>query len=340
MLNRYLRHAPKLLVLVVLVAGCSSSSHSTKTKSATTSVIPPSASRSAARVAPVLNPLTGLGKPSTGPVVAVKIEDTAAGRPQTGIDRADIVFIEQVEGGLTRLLAVFDTSLPTVEPVRSTRANDPELAMEFGPIAYVASGGSRAELKPLERSTLRATLNDAGGPGFSRDNNRSAPNNLRANLRVAGERVKGPAAKSIGLLFSKSLINPSAAGTSLRTTVGGTQVEFRYSPKTQRYNRYINGVEQHTTAGTIVSTTNVVVQFCRSTVYGADRDVLGNPAQYTHTIGSGSVVVFRGGRRILGTWHRASVTVGTHLTDRTGARLALAPGNTWFVLAATGAALS
>ena len=73
------------------------------------------------------NPLTG-GKVTANPVVAVKIDNTSAGRPQYGISQADVVYIEQVEGGLTRMMAVFHTHLPTeVGPVRSVRTTDVEL---------------------------------------------------------------------------------------------------------------------------------------------------------------------------------------------------------------------
>src|SRR5215467_7104506 len=93
---------------VLALAACSSSHHATQT---TTPAAPTSAPSTAPP--PSINPLTG-GAPSTNSVVAAKIDDTAAGRPQRGIDKADIVYIEQVEGGLTRLLAVFNTTLPSL----------------------------------------------------------------------------------------------------------------------------------------------------------------------------------------------------------------------------------
>lgn len=170
---------------------------------------------------PAVNPLTG-GTVSQNPVVAVKIEDTAAGRPQVGIDKADIVYIEQAEGGLTRLLAVYNTNLPTAEPVRSTRAGDPELASQFGPIVYVASGGSHPELAPLDQSKLRSDINDRGGPGFSRDSSRPVPNNLRADLAAIAAKLKGPKAKDIGLVWSSQLVTAgSRPATSVHTRVGG-----------------------------------------------------------------------------------------------------------------------
>lgn len=82
---------------------------------------------------PAVNPLTGLRGVPTGPVVAVKIDDTASGRPQIGLEAADVVYVEQVEAGATRLVAVFAGRHPgTVGPVRSVRNNDPELLGAYG----------------------------------------------------------------------------------------------------------------------------------------------------------------------------------------------------------------
>jgi hypothetical protein len=289
---------------------------------------------------PAANPLTG-ENPSDNPVVAVKIEDTALGRPQVGVDKADIVYVEQVEGGLTRLLAVFNSTLPTVEPVRSTRPSDPELALQFGHIIFVASGGSRAGIAPLDKSPLRAVINDRGGPGFSRDPKRPAPENLRANLARIAAKINGPKAKSIGLVWSTRLTAANTrAGGLVRTRVGSTQVTFQWSGRLHRYVRIIDGQVQHADDGNVIATPNVIVQFCRLTVYAKDRDVLGNPAEYTHTIGHGRAVVFRDGRRIEGTWSRQAVDDGTTLRTTDGKAFVLAPGGAWFVLVAANAPLA
>ncbi|MGH8860380.1 MAG: DUF3048 domain-containing protein [Jatrophihabitantaceae bacterium] len=317
------------LVGLIAVAGCSGGS-SGGTPSAS-----PSVHRSSSPPPAAVNPFTGQA-PSDNPVIAVKIEDTALGRPQVGTDKADIVYVERVEGGLTRLMAIFNTSLPTVEPVRSVRPNDPELALQFGHIIFVASGGSRAGIAPLEKSPLRAIINDRGGPGFSRDTKRVAPENLRANLTQIAKKVKGPTARSIGLAWSTRMpAGQTRPGSLVQTRVGGTAVTFRWAPKTHRYVRIIDGQVQHTADGSVISTPNVIVQFCQVTVYTKDRDVLGHPAQYTHTIGKGRAVVFRNGRRIEGTWSRRSVTDGTSLRTSDGKVIPLAPGGAWFVLAAT-----
>ncbi len=311
---------------VVALAACGGGHHAEQTAPATSPH--------------VLNPLTG-GRPSNNAVVAVKIDDTAAGRPQVGIDAANIVYIEQVEGGLTRLLAVYDTTLPNVEAVRSTRVGDADLAMQFGPIAYVASGGAKVALTALDASTLRSNLSDRGGVGFARDANRPAPYNLTADLAAIAAKLKSPRAKNIGLIWSPTVTSPgSRPATALHTQVGGTPVAFVWNTTLHRYARSINGAIQQSADGKIIATPNVVVQFCSVTTNLADIDQAGNPAKVTHTIGRGTVSVFRDGRRIDGTWTRPSVGDGTHLTDATGAPIALAPGGAWFVLVATGTPLT
>jgi hypothetical protein len=321
------------LAALLAVAGCSGSSSGGEQ----TTAAPPSESTAP----PAVNPLTG-ESPSKNPVIAVKIEDTALGRPQVGTNLADIVYVEQVEGGLTRLMAVFNSTLPSaVEPVRSVRPSDPELALEYGHIIFVASGGSHAGLAPLLKSPLKRVINDSGGPGFHRDPNRDAPENLIANLKTISKKVKGPSATDIGLQWSDQLPGgPTKPGKVVQTKVGGTDVGFRWDPKTHRYLRIIDGQVQHTADGSVISTPNVIVQFCKVTTYTKDRDVLGNPAKYTHTIGKGRVVVFRDGKRIDGTWSRGAVTDGTSLKTSNGTPITLTPGGAWFVLAATDAPLN
>jgi len=63
-----------------------------------------------------LNGLPGVNEQ----ILVVKIDDTRAAHPQIGLEYADVVYVEQVEGGLTRLAAVYSSQLPPlIGPVRS-----------------------------------------------------------------------------------------------------------------------------------------------------------------------------------------------------------------------------
>ena len=76
-----------------------------------------------------------------GQLLAVKIDDTNMAHPQIGLEDAEIVFIEQVEGGLTRLAAIFSTVIPQrVGPVRSARISDIDVLSQFGRVAFAYSG--------------------------------------------------------------------------------------------------------------------------------------------------------------------------------------------------------
>lgn len=312
--------------------------------SPTTSAAKPSPSKSAtpapAPKPPTINPLTG-GKPSNNKVIAVKVDDTSGARPQVGLNYADIVYIEQVEGGLTRLVAVFNSRLPNrVGPVRSTRNDDPEIVRQFGSVIYVASGGDHVEYRPLDRSSLRPVINDRGGPGFSRDPSRPVPLNLFSNLQTVAKNVKGPKATDIGLHWSAKITNPNRAGGVVNTRVGGTAVQFRWNHTMHRYVRYYQGHIDKLANGSAVRTPNVVVQFVRGNVFPEDIDPAGNPAWYQHTVGKGNVVVFRDGRRISGRWSRPRAVSGTELVDQHGKPISLAPGGAWFVLVNNGTSLA
>jgi Protein of unknown function (DUF3048) N-terminal domain/Protein of unknown function (DUF3048) C-terminal domain len=288
--------------------------------------------------APPVNPLTGIGRPLPGPVIAVKIDDVAAARPQVGIDKADIVYIEQVEAGLTRLIAVYDTNKLVVGPVRSVRASDVELLDQYGRIALAAAGGAGDSLTTLAASPLKGVL---GGPWFFRDDSRYMPHNLMLNLaQMSG--IGSAAAKSIGWTWAASLagISGGKPGGSLHTIVGGTAVAFQWNASLKRYVRYIDGVAQVAADGAPVATPNVIVQFCQGYVNPNDIDVVGNPGHYTKTIGTGHVAIYRNGVRIDGTWSRPTAASGTTYRDAKGHVIPLSPGGAWVVLATNGAPLT
>jgi hypothetical protein len=334
------------------LAACSGSQHKkpAATSSAPTSSSPsptPTTSTPAAKPAP-RNPYTGIGPVPRTPVVAVKIDDTAPGRPQYNIDKADIVYIEAVEAGYTRLAAIFGTNKPTVGYVRSTRPSDPDLFLQYGKITEAYSGGQRVSLELRKKAGLTGWSNDAGAAGFFRVSRAGTDYiNVRLNLATVAKKTHTTRPRSIGWTFSSSLAGlTTSAATNIRTTVTGsypvsvgTPVNFRWDTKLRKYVRYIGGVRQHAADGNAISATNVVVQQCTVTSYPKDRDVNGYPAQFTTTTGTGHVTIFRQGRRIDGTWSRPKLGSGTVFRTAAGKVIPLAPGNTWVVLIRKGVPL-
>lgn len=279
------------------------------------------------------NPFTGIGPVPKLPTIIAKIDDTAPGRPQVGIDRADIVYIEEAEGGLSRLAAVFGTYKPVVGYVRSTRPSDPELFLQYGKITEVASGGGGDSLPKMDRSGIHGWINDRGARYYRRvTRSQSSYINLVLNLRRVANHTHTPRPHSIGLHFSAKPASEGINGTVVHTLVGSTPVTFKWWPKLHRYVRFIDGRPQRADDGNWVTAANVIVQRCKIKNHPQDRDVLGNPSQFTYTVGAGKVAVFRDGHELRGYWHRRRVNDGIRFTFANGRPITVAPGNTWIAL--------
>ena len=114
----------------------------------------------------------------------MKVENTADAYPLAGLQNADVVYEEMVEGGITRFMALYQCqSSPRVGPVRSARTTDPRVLLQFGPRSMLSySGGQLAVVNDIARSTLMSFDETTGGDAFSRDDSRVMPHNLFLNV--------------------------------------------------------------------------------------------------------------------------------------------------------------
>jgi hypothetical protein len=271
-------------------------------------------------------------------VVAVKLDDTAAGRPSMGLEKADVIYIEEVEGGLSRMVAVFASAKPSVRAVRSIRSSDMELLGQYGRIVVVASGGAPGTLRELDRSTLHSVINDRGQVGFFRDPSLRAPYNVVSDLAKVSTVLKADGVRNVGFTWAADdprLARAKSAAT-VSTRVGSTPVGFVWDAKLARYVRTVGGQRIRTASGAPVAKPNVLVQFCLISADRSDVDVNGNPTMFTKTVGAGRVVLFRGGKRIVGKWSRPSIGAPTTFTDAAGKPLLFAPGGTFVALVRPG----
>ena len=144
------------------------------------------------------SPVTGTCASQDAPVLVVKIDDVYEARPQFNLNAADIVLVEPVEGGLTRLFAVYNSSLPaTVGPIRSARITDTDLAPMLGNPLFAYSG-SQSKLVPYLKATRMQLVGaPQGGTGYRRLSDRSAPHNYVADTADLLTRVDDPASARI-----------------------------------------------------------------------------------------------------------------------------------------------
>ena len=270
------------------------------------------------------DPLTG-GKVSNHEVIAVKVENIAAARPQVGLSRADITFVEEVEGAQTRLIAIYHSRFPKrLGPVRSARSTDVQLLPLFGKPGLVYSGANSAVQRKIDNASIVPI------PRSTRDHRRVAPHNVFVNLAAIAQSTKLAKATPIGWTFSESAPR-GAAANSVKVLVGHDVFNFKYSSGryTVRWNglKYADGDN-----GAITKTDNVVIMKVHNHPDG-NRDVLGAPSVQSDTVGKGSVIIYRDGMKIVGQWKRTKASAPLRFTGESGEPIELKPGQTWVALA-------
>ena len=281
---------------------------------------------------PAASPLTGRTSGSIdGPVVVVKIDNSGPARPATNLDKADVVYLEPVEAGLTRLAAVFSSQLPErIGPVRSGRASDIELFRQYGRVAFAYSGAQRRVLRLIARAPWYDLNPATAGGSFQRDFSRPAPYNLYVQtdplLRRAPKVTK---ANDVGFRFGSAPAGGRSAD-SVTATWQRAQARFTWSGADDRWYWEMDGRPQRTTGGDRVGAENVIVQYV-TIKPSRFRDVNGSPSPDVDTVGSGTAVLLRDGKAYSVKWSRPSADKPTRWTiDGEDANLAV--GRTWVVL--------
>ena len=337
-------------VLLVVLTACSgdpapAAAPSPTTASPTPSPTPrptPAATPTPKPRPPAVNPLTGRRGMPTRPVVAVKIDDTAAGRPQLGLDEADVVYVEQVEAGATRLVAMFASRQPAVVgPVRSVRNNDPELLAAYGRPALAYSGGAAGPVQRLRRSTTIDAGPQRQGGAYRRIGGRPAPYNLVVDVGRVGRSVRGASTvRDVGFRWAATddrLVRARRV-SRVSVTVGRTRLDWRWEPRLRGWALLERtGAIRRTAAGRPLVTPNLVVPVSPARLDPTNVDVLGTPSVYTSTVGSGRLFVFRDGRVLQGRWARSALAGRTFYVDEARRPLTLQPGGAWVLLPAPGA---
>lgn len=268
---------------------------------------------------------------AAGPVLAVKIDNVRAARPQTGLDAADVVYAEQVEGGLSRLMAVFAGDVPKViGPVRSARESDLELLRQFDR-PTLAFSGAQAKLLPLiGRAPLTAVRPDDDSAAFFRGTDKRSPHNLY--LRPARLRSSAPdqAGLTTGFRYGPAPAGGGRPDGSVTVRYPAASFSFEWSADRHRWLVSMDGTDTVTTDGKRVAPATVVVQHV-TIRKSAFHDVLGNNTPYTETVGSGTAEVLRDGKSYDARWKRETPDEGTEFTTPDGTPLDFAKGQVWVV---------
>ena len=339
-----MRRVPPSLVALALLAGAACTAKAegkrlppTSTKAAPTTTAP---------APPPPLPLTGL--PATDPVRAgrpalvVKIENHPAARPQSGLDVADVVYEEQVEGGLTRFIAVFQShDAAVVGPVRSVRPSDGEIVWPLKPL-FAYAGGTARIVPLLHKAPVVDVGVDAKPDAYYRKSGRQAPHNLYSSTGALYGSAPGTGTAPVPIftyLDPKFPLAPSSGTpvSDLSVRVGDKEItDYVWDAATHSWPRSIDGVPHRSEAGTQIAPTNVIVQFVNYRPSLGDTDAAKSQVFAIDVEGSGEAWVLTEGRLVKGKWTKATADAVTMFTDSTGRPMSVTPGSTWVELVPVG----
>ena len=272
-----------------------------------------------------------------GPILAVKIDDTSLARPQIGLEEADVVYIEQVEGGLTRLAAIFSSVIPqNIGPVRSARVSDIDILSQYGKVIFAFSGAQRAMLTVISNSNLWDYGAQRSSPTiYTRDETRPSPYDmvLRADLlleRAKADEREIAISKSVGWSFGEAPAG-GVAIDSVTVQWPASKYEATWSKAERRWLLSNGGVANFAASGKQLGPTTFVIQ----TVEMSDSIYRASDGSYTplsETVGTGAGYILRDGRSFKANWSRPAAESGTTWTLADGSEIKFAAGSIWVAL--------
>lgn len=280
------------------------------------------------------SPLTGLPAPTPGIVLAVKLDNTRNAQPHAGLHEADVVYIEEVEYGMTRLAAVFASQIPArIGPVRSARITDLDLLAQYGAPAFSFSGVQSKMWPLIDESPLIDISPNKASSAYQRDSTRRAPYNYFLDGQLGVEAATGASlTRDVGFVFDAAPPAGGVVALSARVDWPASSARFKYDRTSGLYSVELNGeqarAEEHE-QGQRAAT--VVIQYVKQEA-SPFFDKGGGNTPHALTIGEGPAIILRDGLVYEGTWSRPDVESGTSFMLANGTPMTFKPGQQWVAL--------
>lgn len=348
----------KSLIIGVVVAGtlaaCGGSDKPTATGSSAQTEPSPTPS-----VPPTWS-LTGLPSApgdNAKPILVVKVENDPTVRPQSGLDHADLIFEELVEGGITRFATVFQSDIPKeIGPVRSIRHVDASLASPMADI-FVFSGGAPKTMRFVEQKVPASiTVVTEGGVGMYRSRKHPAPHNVFLKPAKLISSIADNASPSDGFFVrvdpNKPLTVPAVTPTPVpsgsatpitpavvitptsKVSVGFSNFEnpvWKWDASKGLWMRFERSTPFTNIDGSQFGTKNLVILYVK-TIDAGYRDPAGNYVPRSVLTHTGPGYLITDGKRQKVTWSKEHVADPVTLFDVAGNQVAVPTGRTWVSL--------
>ena len=286
---------------------------------------------------PAKNFFTGLAGENKQ-ILVVKIDDTNAAHPQIGVESADVVYVEQVEGGLTRLAAIYTSKLPPlIGPIRSARISDIELLAQFGRVGFAYSG-AQSKMRPVIAAANLENLSAERNPPsiYGKDPDRPGPVDMILKPDLLLERAN--ANPKIRIETATASVFPFGDAPKGETNTAVAKVkwpsakyELRWDSTNEKWLIYFNEKPNMAANGEHIYADTAIIQIVSITpsIYG---DKFGEITPFSKTTGSGKAVMLRDGFSYQISWQRNLETDVTTWMSEDGGVANFKPGRTWIFL--------
>ncbi len=280
-----------------------------------------------------------VSQPLSRPAFLVKIDNHPVARPQWGINQADVVFEELVEGNITRFAAIFHSrNVTDIGPVRSARTGDFHLLSNLNTPLFGNSGGNPTVMRLLnDEDMILIGDTNVGRAAYRRSDERSAPHNLvtgTGEIYAAADGRGGTPPQMFSYRDDNEPLPPSAQPVEvIEIDYGGYQITYRWDDVFQGWARTQQGTAHVDYDGVQIAPENVIVQFVK---YGQSVAYAGSPE--VKVVGRGEAWILTKGHLIEATWNRPTPVDITEFRDADGATVKLTTGRTWVALPRVGTA--
>jgi len=282
----------------------------------------------------IFNGLAG----SNNQILVVKVDDTKGSRPQVGLESADAVYVEQVEAGLTRIAAIYSSTLPElIGPVRSARISDIELLAQFGRVG-LAYSGAQTKMRPVLAAANIENLSAERNPPtiYTKDPDRVGPVNMMLKPVLLLERANSKAGTQIDSpKLTPWSFGDAPKGETLTSTAKikwpSARYELRWDNLSEKYLIYFNGEPNMAASGSQLAADTAIIQLVSisPSIYG---DKFGGITPFSKTTGSGKAIMLRDGFSYQLTWQRELETDVTTWLSTDGKVANFKPGKIWIFL--------
>jgi len=257
------------------------------------------------------SPLSGLPGGEGKPVVMVKYGNSRPDRPHYNLNQADLIYVEEVEWGLTRIAAMFNTKFPSVVgPTRSARISDLELLEQFTNPGLAYSGANDVLLKAIRKSQSISLSPSDRSSFYYRNLSKAAPHNqlLRLSSMMAKETKVG-AIKDVGLTFNAAPATGGTKTTYFQAAWSSARVSGSWTGKSWTIS-FDGSIHRDAVNKSFLTPKTIVLQYVerKETKYG---DKFGGKTPLLKTVGSGRAIILRNGQSFDGTWSRPTSEAGT-----------------------------